>query len=191
VTLRDLSLTCCALALSLFWSQSSTQAAYYPQTIGWSWTYSDGTARKITGARELTGRATLVMTHFFKGAPVTEDYLDFSQGVKLVGTAVGGRITTYNPPLLLLPPGPLAVGMRWSTTSTSSDGATLVLSASVTGVQGVRTPAGAFNALVIRQSVITSTGGASVVTLFFVPSVGTVRYLTAEGGSIDLIEMGR
>ena len=48
------------------------------------------------------------------------------------------------------------------------------------------TPGGRFNAFRIRLSVTTSTGGSSVSDLYFVPSVGTVRYVTQDGSTVDL-----
>jgi hypothetical protein len=191
VTGRRSSLASALIALGLALGQVAAQSAYYPQTLGWSWTYSNGATQTLTGTRELAGLAAVVLTHSFRGVPVSEDYLDYSNGVRLLGTGVGGSITTYDPPLLLFPPAPLQVGMRWSTTSVASDGTTLVISISVTGVQGLRTPVGSYNALVIRSTVSTSSGAASVVNSFFVPAVGTVRYVTSDGGTIDLIEMGR
>jgi hypothetical protein len=179
-------LGCLALALG----GGSAQSPYYPQSLGWSWTYSNGATQTFTGTRDLAGRVAVVLTHSFRGVPVSEDYLDYSNGVRLLGTSVGGTVTTYDPPLLLFPPPPLQVGMRWSTTSAASDGTTLVISVSVTGVQGLRTAVGSYNALVIRSTVSTSSGAASVVNSFFVPAVGTVRYVTSDGGTVDLIELG-
>ena len=184
-------LACYLIAVGPALGLAAAQSAYYPRTLGWSWTYSNGATQTITGTRELAGLTALVLTHSFRGVPVSEDYLDYSSGVRLLGTGVGGSITTYDPPLLLFPPAPLQVGMRWSTTSAASDGTTLVISTSVTGVRGLRTPVGSFNALAIRSTVSTSSGAISVVNSFFVPAVGWVRYVTSDGGTVDLIEMGR
>ena len=53
---------------------------------------------------------------------------------------------------------------------------------------GVATPAGRFNALLIQQTSLTSTGGQTVLELYFVPGVGVVRFVTQDGTIIDLIE---
>ena len=50
------------------------------------------------------------------------------------------------------------------------------------------TPAGRFNALLIRQTSLTSTGGQTVLDLYFVPGIGVVRFVTQDGTIIDLIE---
>ena len=44
------------------------------------------------------------------------------------------------------------------------------------------------DALQIRQLTETSTGGQTLLDLFFVPGVGVVRYATRDGTVIDLID---
>ena len=55
-------------------------------------------------------------------------------------------------------------------------------------IRGVKTPAGRFNALQIRQQTVTSNGARTVMDLFFVPSVGVVRFVTQDGTTVDLID---
>ena len=73
----------------------------------------------------------------------------------------------------MYPPAPLRPGQSWRS------GAGTV---QVVGVQGVSTPAGTFNALVLRAQ---APGGKAEDRLF-VPGVGVVRYQTADGRLTDL-----
>src|SRR5690606_21886985 len=74
------------------------------------------------------------------------------------------------------------------TSTTNLPGFSLTLDSEVLGMRGVATPAGRFNALLIRQTSLTSSGGQSVLELYFVPGVGLVRFVTQDGTVIDLIE---
>ncbi len=55
-------------------------------------------------------------------------------------------------------------------------------------IRGVQTQAGRFNALHIRQRTLTNSGASTTLDLFFVPSIGVVRYVTQDGILVDLIE---
>ncbi len=55
-------------------------------------------------------------------------------------------------------------------------------------IRGVQTQAGRFNALHIRQRTLTNSGASTTLDLFFVPSIGVVRYVTQDGTLVDLIE---
>lgn len=164
------------------------QANYYPSGEGRSWTYSNGETQSFAGTRELAGYQVQLFLHTLGGVPVAEDYLIFDdQGVRLVGTAAGGQLLIYQPPLLIYPPAPLAVGQSWRSSARVGE-LEISLSAEVIGIAGVATPAGRFNALQIRQQTVTSTGAQTLIDLFFVPSVGIVRTVTQDGTVIDLIE---
>lgn len=162
---------------------------YYPSGDGLSWTYSSGETQVMQGPRDLDGRRVMVLTHFFQGAPVTEDYLVYEEGagVRSVGTASGGRTFAYEPPLVVWPPAPLAPGRTWQST-TEVAGLSLTSSSEVLGLSGVNTSAGRFNAFHVRQVTLTSTGARTVLDLFFVPTVGIVRFVTQDGTTVDLIE---
>jgi hypothetical protein len=162
--------------------------SYYPSSEGLSWTYSNGETQFFAGTRELAGRQVTLFLHSLQGTPVAEDYLIFdAQGVRMVGTAAGGQLLLYEPPLLIYPPEPLNVGQSWRSTARVGD-IEITLSAEVIGIAGVQTPAGRFNALQIRQQTVTSTGGQTLIDVFFVPAVGIVRTITQDGTVIDLIE---
>ncbi|MEJ2666899.1 MAG: hypothetical protein P8Z81_07365 [Deinococcales bacterium] len=170
------------------WSLAAAPNGYYPSKAGLSWTYSSGETQQLSGPRTVDGHQVMVLTHFFNGVPVSEDYLQFTdQGVKSLGTAAGGKITRYDPPLSIYPAGPLRPGMQWQST-TKLPGFDITLSAQVLGIRGVKTEAGRFNALQIRQQTVTSNGAHTVMDLFFVPGVGVVRFVTQDGTEIDLIE---
>ena len=163
--------------------------AYYPNGDGLSWTYSSGETQIMQGPRLLDGTEVMVLTHYFEGAPVSEDYLVFREDGSVVslGTAAGGQRFAYDPPLLIWPAPPLQPGQTWQTT-TDVGGISLTLSAEVLGLRGVRTTAGRFNAFQVRQVTLTSSGARTVLDLFFVPTVGIVRFVSQDGTTVDLIE---
>lgn len=161
---------------------------YYPAGAGYSWTYSSGETQTLSGPRDMNGVSVWVLVHYFQGVPISEDYLQYgNDGVYSHGTAAGGQLFPYEPALQVYPPAPLAPGHKWTST-TDLPGFTLTLDSEVLGLRGVETPAGRFNALLIRQTSLTSTGGQTVLDLYFVPGVGVVRFVTQDGSVIDLIE---
>jgi len=177
-----------AMVGAVAWAQ--TPEGYFPSAAGMSWTYSSGETQTLSGPREVNGQQVMVLTHYYDGVPVSEDYLRFGEGVDTIGTAAGGQIVPYDPPLTVYAPGPLQQGMQWKSTTQLKD-FSITLSAEVLGVRGVRTPAGRYNALLIRQRTLTSNGGQTSLDLFFVPGVGVVRFVTQDGTTIDLIELSR
>jgi hypothetical protein len=161
--------------------------AYYPNAAGMSWTYSSGETQTLSGPREFEGVQVMVLTHYFDGAPVSEDYLQYGEGVRSLGSASGGNVLAYVPPLQVYAAAPLSVGQSWEST-TRVAGFEITLSSQVVALRGVSTPAGRFNALQIRQITTTSSGAQTLLDLYFVPSVGVVRFITDDGTTIDLIE---
>ena len=176
----------CLLFALLVTAHGATQA-YYPNGDGLSWTYSSGETQVMQGPRDLDGQTVMVLTHFFEGAPVSEDYLVYGEGVDSVGTAAGGQRFLYSPPLAVWPPAPLAPGLTWQST-TDVAGVSLTLSAEVLGLQGIQTAAGRFNAFQVRQVTLTSSGARTVLDMYFVPTVGIVRFVSQDGTTVDLIE---
>ncbi len=178
-----------ALAVALLLGVAAAQSAYFPQQIGLSWTYSNGETQTFSGTRDLGDGPAVVLTHFLDGQPISEDYLRFPAdgGVISVGTASGGSAVTYTPPLQVYAAAPLAVGDLWRST-TEVRGIRITLVSEVVAIRGVRTGAGTFNALQIRQRTLTDSGADTAIDLFFVPSVGVVRYVTQDGTVIDLID---
>jgi hypothetical protein len=174
--------------LVLLFTFAQAQESYYPSRDGLSWTYSNGEMQMLSGSRAVGSTSAQVLLKMFGGAPVSEDYLVYdAQGVQMVGTAANGQLLQYSPTLLVYPPSPLQVGQTWKSNATIS-GIDISLSAEVLGVRGVETAAGRFNALQIRQQTVTSTGGQTIIDLFFVPSIGVVRWVMQDGTAIDLIE---
>ena len=169
-------------------SLASSQEAYYPARDGLSWTYSNGETQTIGAPREVAGQSATVLLHYLQGSPVSEDYLVYdAQGVRAIGTSAGGDTLIYTPFLTVYPPPPMQVGQSWKTTANVS-GFDISLSSEVLAVRGVETPAGRYNALQIRQQTVTTTGGQTIVDLFFVPSIGVVRWVMQDGTTIDLID---
>lgn len=161
---------------------------YYPAAPGYSWTYSSGETQALSGPRDMGGQQVYVLVHYYDGVPISEDYLHYSDaGVYSYGSAAGGQLFGYEPPLQVYPPEPLVPGQKWTGT-TDLPGFSLTLDSEVLGLRGVSTPAGRFNALLIRQTSLTSTGGQTTLELYFVPGVGVVRFVTQDGSIIDLIE---
>jgi len=183
--LRTLALV---VALALALAGVVHAQGYYPSDAGLSWTYSSGETQQLSGPRDFGGFPVMVLTHYFDGVPISEDYLTYdATGVVTHGTAAGGQVYRYDPPLLVYPPDPLAQGATW-TSSTDLAEFRLTLSSEVLGLRGVATAAGRFNALLIRQTTLTSNGGQTVLDIYFVPGVGIVRFATQDGNVIDLIE---
>lgn len=175
----------------LAWLAAAGAAAqpYYPYGDGLSWTYSSGETQIMQGPRLLDGQEVMVLTHYFEGAPVSEDYLIFRDdgSVVSVGTASGGQRFAYDPPLLIWPAPPLQPSQTWQST-TEVAGISLTLSSEVLGLQGVRTSAGRFNAFQVRQVTLTSSGARTILDLFVVPTVGIVRFVSQDGTTVDLID---
>lgn len=155
---------------------------------GSSWTYTNGETQTLSGPRDFAGQQVLVLTHWLRGEPVSEDYLVYGPGgIQQVGSAAGDRTAAFSPPLLIFPEGPFGEGSSWSG-STRVDGTEVTVSSTVTGTRGVDAPAGRYNALVIRQVTETGSGGRSVLQLHFVPDVGVVRYVLEDGTAVNLLE---
>jgi hypothetical protein len=175
-----------ALALSL--ALAGARESYFPNRDGLSWTYDNGQMQVLTGPTEIGGQTVMVLVNYLQGQPVSEEYLVFHErGVYFMGTSAAGQLLVYDPPLLLYQASPLQVGQSWRST-TRVQGIEITLTAEVVGVRGVQTPAGRFNTLHIRQQTITSTGGQTALDLFFVPTVGIVRFVTQDGTAVDLID---
>ena len=176
------------LSILLLSGLSLAQDGYYPNEAGLSWTYSSGETQQLSGPRDVGGRQVMVLTHYFEGVPISEDYMEYTQqGVVSYGSAAGGQVYLYEPALVVYPQEPLSQGMTWTGT-TNLSGFNLTLSSEVIGLRGVATQAGRFNALLIRQTTLTSNGGQTVLDIYFVPAVGIVRFVTQDGSTIDLIE---
>lgn len=177
-----------ALLFALLVGAAASAQSYYPAAAGYSWTYSSGETQSMTGPRDLQGRSVMVLTHYLEGVPVSEDYLAYgADGVISYGSASGEQLFPYDPPILVYPAEPLAPGSKWTST-TQLPGFSLTLDSEVVGLRGVATQAGRFNALLIRQTTLTSNGGQTLLDIYFVPTVGIVRFVTQDGTTIDLIE---
>ncbi|MGL4608579.1 MAG: hypothetical protein ACRCYY_02675 [Trueperaceae bacterium] len=178
------------VSLLFFVSLASAQEAYYPSRDGLTWTYSNGETQILSGSKDVSGQAASVLIKMYEGVAISEDYLVYDaggQGVQMVGTAANGQLLAYTAPLQLYPNSPLQVGQTWRSKASVS-GMEIALAGEVLGVRGVETAAGRFNALQIRQQTVTSTGGQTIIEIFFVPSVGIVRFLMQDGTAVDLIE---
>lgn len=127
------------------------------------------------------------VSHQYGGKTLTQDLLEYRAdgSVWLRGLNAGGRLTWYPSPLNVYPPGPLTPGQRWQ-----SGGGGLKSVARVMGTEAVQVPAGTYNAFVIRTDLTVGGRQSSQVT-YFVPGLGVVRYVTADGSRTDLKETGK
>lgn len=164
------------------------QESYYPVRDGLSWTYSNGETQTFSGVAALDGQSAYKLLHLLEGAPISEDYLVYdASGVRTIGTSAGGQTLAYTPYLTVYPPAPIQVGQSWTSTARVAD-FDISLSSEVVAVRGVETPAGRYNALQIRQQTVTSTGGQTIIDMYFVPSIGVVRWVMPDGTTVDLID---
>ncbi|AFZ68876.1 hypothetical protein [Deinococcus peraridilitoris] len=165
-------------------SVSLAAGNYYPSAPGTTWKLSNGEVQRLLQPQTLRGVKVTPLQHLIGGKLVSEDLLEFRDGaVYLRATRSGGKLNWYEPPLTVYPASPLTPGQSW----TSSSGG-LTLTARVMGQEALSMPAGRFNALVIRNDVSTSSGAASSSYSYFVPGIGTVRYSSGNGSSVDLVK---
>ncbi len=180
-----------AACVSLMLAYASGQNDYYPHGDGLRWTYDSGVTQHMRGPHDVDGTSVMVLTHYLEGMPISEDYLVYGpDGVRSLGTAAGGQVLRYDPPLLVYPAPPLEIGATWRST-TDLGAFTITLDAEVVALRGIQTPVGRFNALQVRQRTLTSTGASTLLDLFFVPGIGVVRFVTQDGTVFDLIEHTR
>ena len=87
---------------------------------------------------------------------------------------------------MVYPKAPLKVGSTWSTSS-GTGAAQFTIQYNVTGTAGVKVKAGRFNAFIVNSQVTTAQGSTSSNDLYFVPSIGTVKYVYQDGSTIELV----
>ena len=166
----------------------AAKPAYYPHALGLTWVYSSGEVQSFVELRSMAGAEVWMLEHrYADGATMTEALAYRDDGVWLFAAVAGGATMVYDPPLKLYPAPPLRAGMAWSG-RTKLNGRKMEVSSRVLGLEGVVVKAGRFNAFRIRSTLVTVGGTRSVVDYYFVPGVGVVRYATADGGVIDLVE---
>lgn len=156
---------------------------YYPHRPGTRWTYSSGETQVVGTPITHRGVRVVPVSHQYGSTTYTQDLIEHRAdgSVWLRGVNAGGRLSWYASPLNIYPPGPLSPGRSW----TGSAG-TLRTRSTVTGVTPLKLAGGTFNTLTIRTET-TAGGKVSVQTTYFVPTVGIVRYQTADGSVIDLL----
>ncbi|NJK45632.1 MAG: hypothetical protein HC933_16400 [Pleurocapsa sp. SU_196_0] len=166
---------------------SSAQSNYYPSKVGLKWTYSSGETQQYVREDTVFNTRVLVMQRILDGKVIREEYLQSSaDGVVLMGLKANNQYFRYQPPITVYPKAPLKVGATW--TATSGEGAgKFTITSSVTATAGAKSKAGRFNAFIINSVVTTADGATSSNDLYFVPSIGTVRYVYQDGSTIDLV----
>ena len=173
-----------ALLLALLAGNALAAPAYYPYSPGTKWRYSNGETQVVGQPRVVKGVTVTPLSHSFGGKVVSEDLLELrAGGVFLRGSQVAGRLIWYEPALTLYPASPLLPGITWQSAS-----GRLSLGGRVMGQEAVQNAAGAFNALVIRTEVNSGAGAASAQFSDFVPGVGVVRFVSANGQAVDLLK---
>ena len=142
---------------------------------GGLYVYSDGTVQAleaVEGGYRLAYRRD--------GKVFREDRLRFgAEGIYLEGVALPKGFFPFAPPLLLYPKR-LVLGASWSGNARFQE-QRVALAVRVEGVEGVRVPAGRFNAYRLRVAFTTERGGADVKLLYLVPGLGVVAFQAGEG----------
>ena len=181
-------LTRTLFVLALLLTSISFAQSYFPHRDGMSWTYSNGETQTLNGPVDIAGEKVMVLTHLLGGNVISKDYLAYDEtGVFSYGTETSGRTLLYDPPLTLYAGNNLQVGQSWRS-ATSVAGFDITLAAEVMGMRGVRTEAGRFNALQVRQRTFTNTGAQTTLDLYVVPGIGVVRFETEDGTVVDLVK---
>lgn len=169
-------------ALSLGHAAPTGAAPYYPYTPGTRWTYTSGETQLVGPAVVHRGVRVVPVSHLYGGRTFSQDLLELRPdgSVWLRGVHAGGRLSWYTSPLNVYPPGPLSPGMTWQ----SATGG-LTSRSRVTGLSPVELGGRTLNALAIRTE-LTTGGKTSTQTAYFVPTLGVVRYETADGSRVEL-----
>lgn len=166
---------------------SEAQNLYYPTRVGMRWVYSSGEIQEYSREDTVFNTKVLVLQHTIKDQLTSEDYIvSNSNGMTFVGQKVGQQILQFKPPLILYPKAPLKVGMQWQSIS-DVGGAKITSAVQIIGTAGVKVKAGRFNAFIVRNTFYQPDGSSSTTDLYFVPSIGTVRTVYADGSSIELV----
>ncbi|MFC3834641.1 MULTISPECIES: hypothetical protein [Deinococcus] len=170
------------LVLALGGVQAAPLPGYYPYQSGTRWTYTSGEMQVVGPAVVHRGVTVTPVSHLYGGTTYSQDLLELRAdgSVWLRGVNTGGRLAWFSVPLTVYPPGPLHPGMAWSSANTA-----MTLRSKVTGMSALKLPSGTFNALTIRTDT-TVKGRVTTQTTYFVPTLGIVRYQTADGSVIDL-----
>lgn len=188
---RPLGLTLSALAFAAIAAAQGQYPNYYPSRPGTHWTYSSGETQVVGNPVTHKGVRVTPVSHQYGSTTYSQDLLEYRpdgsvwlRGIWLKGGGSGssGKLTWYNPPLNVYPPAPLTPGMTWASST-----AGLKTTSTVTGLAAVKAGTSTYNALTI--STLTNAGGKmSTQVTYFVPSVGVVRYETADGSQINLMQ---
>src|SRR5690606_29387178 len=76
---RSLARRAVALAITILLQGSFVLAhADYPSRPDKSWTYSSGESEQLSGPRDLAGRQVMVLTHYYDGILISEDYMEYT-----------------------------------------------------------------------------------------------------------------
>ncbi len=165
-------------------ASTALASSYFPTAPGTTWKLSNGEVQKLLQPVTVKGVKVTPLQHVVNGKLVSEDLMEFrGGGMYLRGTRANGKVTWYNPPLTVYPASPLVPGQVWE----SATGG-FTLRSQVMGQEPISTPGGRFNALVIRSDVKTASGAQSTSYSYFVPGVGTVRYMSGNGSTVDLVK---
>ncbi len=174
--------------LTLF-SLSHAKNSYFPNAPDLTWTYSNGEERRMTGPYQYEGLPVMVVTRYLNDTLIFDDYFVYTEeGVFTIGVAVaGGELQLFDPPLIVYEGSQLSPGQFWESTTVYRE-QEIKVRTEVVGLQGVKTEAGRFNALLLRERTLTATGAQTEMDMYFVPSVGIVRFSTSDGDVIDLVD---
>lgn len=179
---------------------------FYPQENGMRWRYDNGEVQVMSGPRSmaeitealgvemapnLAEYPVMTVSKYLNDTLVTEDYLIYTEDAvySLGSTITGSLVFWYDVPSLVYQGAQLRIGDNWASRSTVEKyNVEITTATEVLGMRGVETPAGRFNALVIRQDTVGDNGIQNYLDMYFVPTVGIVRFETVDGSAVNLVE---
>ena len=184
---------------------SLAQNSYFPSQAGTRWYYDNGEVQQLRPIADpalwLPSLAMLpipeseqaqlkALDYSLEDTVLSSDVLAFhSSGVWLLGHSSGGEVLRYSQPMQLYGTPPLQPGQVWQSSAALLDGERSLTQvqwqSEVLAVRAVTTEAGRFNALVLRQASY-SEGLTQQRDLYFVPSLGVVRWQEADGRVVML-----
>lgn len=179
--------------------------AFFPHDDGMRWTYDNGEIQELSGPYRLADVAVyfertvdaafadyevMKLSKYFGDILVSEDFLIYEEDAvyTVASNFVGASQYWYNPPMLLYQGNRWRIDDSWeSVSNVLDDRLQITLSSTIVATQAIEIPVGRFNAWVIHQNSFNNKGVQNVLELYFVPTIGIVRFQTMDGGTVNLV----
>lgn len=180
---------------------------YFPHNDGMRWTYDNGEIQELSGPYRLAdiaadfGRSVetafadyevMKLSKYLGDILVSEDFLIYEEAAvySVASNFLGSSQYWYNPPMLLYQGNRWHIEDSWESVSNIlDDRLQITLTSHIVATQAVETPVGRFNAWVIRQDSFNNKGVQNVLELYFVPTIGIVRFQTMDGSAVNLLNI--